>query len=314
MSILSDIQKQIIKAIEEHERLLLAAKHLEDLREKYKKGLEYIAELDKILDQELKDIEALEALGVKSLFHKMLGSKEEQLEKERQDFLEASLKYKAIKKTLELQKYEINILDEKVHRIPILRQEIESLKSQREQEILANNNTEEARLLSIINEKYDLCVILNKNIKEAIEEGEKAQKLLKLVLSYLKKARDWGNWDMAGSKLGNLSKNRAIDMAMSHLTKAQHQLDLFAGELQDIGKATLGFQITKLQFNKFTDFFFDNLISDWIIQQKIKSTISNVESTMDQIKRLQLSLEQESKAYNKQKKELEQKKNDLLIS
>jgi len=76
LSILSDIQKQIIKAIEEHERLLLAAKHLEDLREKYKKGLEYIAELDKILDQELKDIEALEALGVKSLFHKMLGSKE----------------------------------------------------------------------------------------------------------------------------------------------------------------------------------------------------------------------------------------------
>jgi len=314
LSILSDIQKQIIKALEEHERFVLVAKHLDDLKEKYKIGVQELAELDKTLDEELKDIEALEALGVKSLFHKMLGSKEEQLEKERQDFLEASLKYKEVKKTLELQKYELSILEEKVHRIPILKKEIENLKSKREQEILANKNTEEARQLSIINEKHDLCVILNKNITEAVEEGEKSEKLLKLVLSYLKKARDWGNWDMAGSKRGNISKNRAIDMAMSHLTKAQHQLDLFAGELQDIGKSAPGFRINKLQFNKFTDFFFDNLISDWIIQQKIKSTISNVESTMDQIRRLLLSLEKESNACSKKMKELELERDNILIS
>ena len=49
--------------------------------------------------KEFEDIENLEKLGMKALFYKVLGSQEEQLEKERQEYLQASLKYDQVRKT-----------------------------------------------------------------------------------------------------------------------------------------------------------------------------------------------------------------------
>ena len=52
------------------------------------------------MQKEFEDIEALEKLGMKTLFYKVLGSQQEQLEKERQDYLQASLKYDQVRKSL----------------------------------------------------------------------------------------------------------------------------------------------------------------------------------------------------------------------
>ena len=52
------------------------------------------------------------------------------------------------------------------------------------------------------------------------------------------------------------------------------------GELNDIGvKVDLPLKFES--FNSFLDFFFDNLISDWIAQRKIKATLDNIHSVAD---------------------------------
>ena len=82
---------------------------------------------------------------------------------------------------------------------------------------------------------------------------------------------------------------------MRILPKARHTLNLFVKEMRDLGENDVNIKLNPIQFNNFTDFFFDNLISDWIVQQKIVSTKNDVGKTHSYIQRLLLTLEQEFK-------------------
>lgn len=314
MDNLTSIQEQLKTLLEEYEQLLILDTHLEGIKEQIEKTKSELVILDKKLDKELKDIQKLESIGVNSMFHKILGNKEEQLDKERQEFLEASLNFKEKNKSLELLNYEFELLSKKAGQAPLKKKQIDKLKLQRENEILKSENSGDKSRLKALLEEMDLCIMLNKELEEAKLEGEKCLKMLKIVLSYLKKARDWGKWDMHGSRRGNYSKNKAIDQAMKNLSKAQFQLDRFARELKDLGRSDIHFQIEASQFNKFTDFFFDNLISDWIVQQKIKSTIASVESSEDNVRRVMMNLDREISSCREKMSKLEREKDEIILS
>ena len=309
----SELQSKIQNALERFETMKKIQGHLEGIESEISTCKSKMKEWEKILDDELKDIQSLESMGMKSVFHKVLGNKEEQLEKERQEFLEASLKYNELKKSLELLEYEKSVLQGKMEDQSYVEKELDRLKELREIEILKNNEASASELREI-SFKLDKCVSLNKELLEAIEEGEKADKILSVVLSYLKKARDWGRWDMQGSRKGDRRKHQAIDSAMKNLAKAQHQLNVFERELNDLGISHLHLKIRASQFDRFTDFFFDNLISDWIVQQKIKGTIGSIESSLGHVKRLSLSLEKEKSTNLDHMKKLEAEKDKILLS
>ncbi len=313
MSSLSNIQLQIKDALEKYEKLSRIDRHINGINKKLSEAYKTLENLDNVLDDELKDIEKLESIGITSVFHKVLGNKDEQLDKERQDFLEASLKYKEFKSAVELMEYEKELLQKKLHQLPLMKNEIDRLKALREKELLSNDTALRLRLIEII-DKQDSSIILRKEILDAIEEGEKSEKMLNVVLSYLKKARDWGRWDKKSHKKMELQKHSAIDKAIKNISRAQFQLDLFAQELNDIGRKNLNLKLNHSHFNQFTDFFFDNLISDWIVQQKIKSTISSIESTYDHVHRILLGLRKEYAVCEKHLNELEDQKNKLLLS
>lgn len=313
MDSISQLQLQIKTLLEKFEKLNIIKSHLGGVNGKIEKSSRELDALEDVLDNELKDIQRLESIGVKSVFYKVLGNKEEQLEKERQEYLEASLKYKEHKQSLELLEYEKSVLEGKLGELPTISKQLEHLKELREKEILKSDSNIATHLRQILHE-HDRCIMLNKEIVEALEEGEKSVKMLNIVLSYLRKARDWGRWDMQGSKRGSIMKHRAIDSAMKNLSKAQYQLDTFERELQDIGLKQLHLKIRSSQFDRFTDYFFDNLISDWIVQQKIKSTMTSVEASLDHVKRLCLSLKNEKETNASRILELDAAKDKLLLS
>jgi len=313
LSTLSDIQVKIKSLLEEKERLKTISRHLEATNEKLEQAYIELDKLDKQLDNELKDIKKLESIGVKSVFYNVLGNKEEQLDKERQEYLEASLKYKSFRSSVDLMEYEREILEKKLDKMPRITKELEELKDKREGEILKSDPELAAKLRSVLN-AYDQSVSLHEEMSEALDEGEKSHKMLDVVLSYLRKARDWGRWDMQGNKRGELMKHSAIDKALATLSKAQYQLDIFEKELRDLGKTEIRLRISSSQFDRVTDYFFDNLISDWIVQQKIKSTISSIESSADHVKRLCLSLERESKGVKDRMLQLQNEKDAILLS
>lgn len=311
----SNIQLQIKETIEQYESLKHIKAHISEIDIQLKATYDKIKIMDGQLDKELEDINSLESLSVKSIFYKTLGSKEEQLEKERQEYLELSLKYKEYKKETELMEYERGLLSKKLNSIPLVEKKLQELKNRRETEILSSPNTTLKNEFKELLHKMDVNIALAKELEEAIIEGQKSLKILSNIIAYLQKAEDWGRWDMYGdNRRAKYIKKQSIDQALRLLPSAQHQLNMLMRELADLGEREIVLKLDTVHFDKFRDFFFDNLISDWIIQQRIRNTLNNIEATTSHVKRIILSLEQERKSVAQKLLSLNATKESLILS
>ena len=275
------------------EGLKKVGSRLEDLNREILALQGKVGYLVKQVDKESEDIETLKKTGVKSLFYKVLGSKEEQLEKERQEYLEANLRYDEARKSLELLEYERNILEGKIKALPKIEQRHQELLKIREQEIIASNPRLATKINTIdaqITERHKMLY----EVEEAMRVGRGANHLLEQVLVKLDQAVNWGQWDMSGRR-GRMSghmKHRQIDMAKDLAYKAKISLTQFEKELRDIyGPENFGLTVQIPTFSSFTDIFFDNLITDWIVQQKIQNTRAGVLGVRDKTQRLLITLQ-----------------------
>ncbi len=287
-----DTITELTNVTKELEGLKKVGSRLEDLNREITELQGKVGYLVKQVDKESEDIETLKKTGVKSLFYKVLGSKEEQLEKERQEYLEANLRYDEARKSLELLEYERNILEGKIKAMPSTRQRHQELLKIREKEIIASNPRLAAKINTIdaqITERQKMLY----EVEEAMGVGRGANHLLEQVLVKLDQAVNWGQWDMTGRR-GQMSghmKHRQIDMAKDLAYKAKISLTQFEKELRDIyGPENFGLTVRIPTFSSFTDIFFDNLITDWIVQQKIQNTRAGVLSVRDKTQRLLITL------------------------
>lgn len=310
----SDTQSHIYTILNEIDALRKVENHLVSIEADLKESYQKLDAAKLQLDKELKDVEDLEKIGIKSLFYKTLGSKEDQLEKERQEYLAAALHFNELSKSTELLEFEKKVLSKKTSQILDLTTKLDSLKRTRESEILNSSNHSLKNELLEISHKLENNSVLSRAVQEAIEEGEKSLKHLSIVIGLLRKAKDWGQWDMySKNRRAGYMKHQAIDKALQNLTMAQHQLNKFSRELSDLGENYVSFDLQMGQFNKFMDFFFDNLISDWIIQQRIKTSLNNIESTYGQAQRIVIDLKNEIDKINTKTESLLIQKESFLI-
>jgi len=131
----------------------------------------------------------------------------------------------------------------------------------------------------------------------------------------LNKAKDWGNWDMMSKgRMADYFKHDAMDRARDISIHAQRSLNRFERELEDIGKEDIKLEINIESINSFLDFFFDNLISDWIVQQKIKNSLGNVKSVKKRILEICLSLDDHLSDIDIEMTKLNDEKDMLVLS
>lgn len=310
---MSKIQKEIQNTLEEISNLDRVRSHYDQSVAELRESQSKIKGLENRLNKELKEFEAIESNGLKSVFYKVLGSREEQVEKERQDYLDASLRYNEHKKSIELLEFEIKLLEKKLGNTNPLHKKIEKLKQKRENEILKTNPKLAEKLIGIAKET-DQYYVYHKELKEAYVVGEKVVKSLENMVKELNKAKDWGNWDMMGrSRSAGFNKHSAIDRAKNISVWVKHELLLFNKELADVGHNDANFNLNMNNFSKFTDIFFDNLISDWIIQQRIVNALSNTVSVRDRVVLILRSLAAEVDKANLKIDQLKENRNKLLL-
>ena len=265
--------------------------------------------------KELEDINNLEKLGVKSIFYKVLGNQEEQLEKERQEYLQVTLQHKEVLNAIEVVEFEKNILEKKVVTIDDLTNELEGLKKLRSDEILSVPSELRNRLVIIHNKKDDLKKY-EVELKEAFSIGSQTITSLDKVHTQLRNAKDWGNRDMmSGGGNGRYVKSMkhgAIDRAMNEISRTKLMLHNFNRELVDIGYSNqrLGLQVENIA--RFPGVIFDNLISDWIVQNKIKGVLSTVSNLMDDVHLIMQSIQKEMRQSSDDYDNFEAEENRLL--
>ncbi len=236
-------------------------------------------ELEKALKDEDKDVKKLESLSIANIFYSILGSKEQQLDKERQEFLAAKLKYDEcchsvlmLEKDLESYKVSFNnLLDAEA--------EYEAVLKKKEGFILGLNNENSKKLLEIM-DKIPSIEAQKKELQEAIAAGDAARNELQFVVDSLESADGWGTWDiLGGGLLATAAKHSEIDKAKEYAQNTKIALMKFQNELADVDLA-MDIDINIGSFETFADYFFDGLISDWIVQSKISDSLKSVRNVV----------------------------------
>ena len=310
------LDNQLRSAYEASKQKVKIELHLKYLEELIPKKQKEIDNLILLAVREEADIVQLEKLNILSLFYTILSSKEQQLEKERQEYLHAFLKLKGAKEDLKALEFEKEILEQKKSGLQDIEKELNKLLQRKEAELKVRNKTT-GKLLFEIEKKIMRHQAKSKEIKEAIKEGEKAITLLSGIITELKQVKSWGaidNWESGYFNM-NLKKKQCIDKATKEAFKSNKQLHKFEEELRDVTtQYQLDYHLQMEALDDFLSFYIDNMITDWVVQQKIKNTFNGVGQIIDRVNRILLMLEQEiKKTAAFIEKEEEEKKRLILL-
>ncbi len=265
--------------------------------------------LKAILDKETLDFEKISKMSITGIFYTILGSRDEHIEKERQEALAAKLKYDSAKEQVEYTKNEIQRLTKEVDSTKHCETRYNLLIKEK-RKILTQSNGDRADEILKLEGKVLHCTNMVREVDEAISAGNAVENELIKTRNSLGSAEGWGKWDMwgGGGLLTNAIKHSHIDDARSSIGNIQSLLSRFKTELADI-KIESNINIDISHFDTFADFFFDGLIVDWMIQKKINDSQESVEHVKNQVSKALRHLDSMKAHLNKEKQQLE---NQLL--
>lgn len=260
-----------------------------------------LTNLKERLENEELDVKKLESFSITGLFHTILGSKENQLNKEKQEALAAKLKYDEALYSVKRLEEDLDYLRGLLREHSEIEAEYVKLLEKKQALILESNDPKKTELIELHERKADLKADI-KELVEAYTAGEKANESLKLSAEKLQSASNWGTWDMlGGGTISTMVKHSRIDDAKSYAHDAQYLLRSFETELKDVNVSS-DLEINIGGFTTFADFFFDGLIADWVVQSKINDSLNNVNNIYNQVSRIISHLKEEKE---KREKELQ---------
>lgn len=296
------------------ERKRLKKKLEQDLRAVEKEFRDKSSRLESLsikLDKEKIDVEKLERTSLTALFYSVLGSREQQLEKERQELLSAQLLYQQTKHQVDFLEQEQNSLLQQLDKLKDVDSEYELLLSEKEQ-FLRQSNQSVANELMEFSEQVANHNSEIKEIGEAIIAGKNVVLGLEQVIESLESAENWGTWDILGGGLISTAiKHSRIDDARSGVHNVQTKMSQFKRELADVQKS-IELKIDVGELATFADFFFDGLIIDWIVQSKIVDSLEQSIQAKKLIAQAIIELENLKRITQSKVSDL-QKKRALLI-
>lgn len=260
------------------------------------------------LKKEFDDVQRLEGNGISALFYSFLGNKVEKLDKERQEYVAAKLKYDQCRHEIESIKDEINDLQKQLIACGQPENEYKQLIEEKTTRIKESGDV----AFKKFEQKLSYIYSQKKEVKEPIAAGERVLQGLSFTIAYLKKAINWGTFDMLGGGiLATAAKHSNIDQAKELINDVQVWLRKFKRELADIQLKKLpDLSIEIGSFATFADYFFDNLIFDWAVQSKIRRSLDSCENVFTRVSKilnyLKESDENLTKAYSTIKMEFTQ--------
>ncbi len=311
MNLMIDFQEQLMNEKEKmrekqklDNQLSVMTAQLQDLRETE-------ARMKRRLEDEKIDVEKLEGVSLKGVFMSIAGKKEEVLDKERQEVLEAQLKWKEARTAREELEREHSRLSDRIQTLGYPEKEVDRLLEKKEKYLLDHGHRAGEELLDLSEAIGELRADA-KEIQEALAAGWDASRALANAEESLHSAENWGTLDMfGGGMITTAIKHGRIDDASNEVHEAQRLLRKFSHELNDIGNS---FAVDVSISGGWTvaDYFFDGLITDWFIQGQIQDSLEQVSTVKRETDRTVAKLKELSGDVKRKIAELEESKRRLL--
>lgn len=293
--------KSELSFLDNHREIIrLDGKALELLKTK-------LSVLEEQLKKENKDVEKLEKTTIISLFHTLTGGKEEALEKEKYEAMQASIQYHQVLNEYQVKENYLNQLQERFNMENLLESELKTLQL----DILSSENPTLKNELENKISEYENKKLELKEVEEALSAGEDVHESFERVLGYLSSAENWGIYDMVGGgMISSMIKHGKIDDAQNALQLAKLKLEVFEKEMKDIKGWNIHLEEFSVGLVMF-DQFFDNIFTDFMVQNKISKSIENmsnvqtqIENTLDKLFRKKEEVNHQCVLFNQEVKNL----------
>jgi hypothetical protein len=244
------------------------------------------------LDEAAEAVTRLEGRSLAGLYYAVLGEREMRFKKERERFLAAQLKHDQSEHAVWSLKSELDELRSRYKALEGLDEAYEAALAEKEH-LLATAHDSTAQQLLRLGEGLAEARAEGKELDEALQAGRDLLVGLKEVVNSLKSAEGWGTWDMLGGGLvATAVKHKKLDEARAKMHAVQAQLGRFQRELADVMvHGTLADDISS--FDVTADYLLDNLITDWIVQSKIKRSLESVLRLQERARAILAELESE---------------------
>ena len=123
----------------------------------------------------------------------------------------------------------------------------------------------------------------SREIREAIQAGERALHSLYEAQTKLKKATDWGLFDIFGGDMfSGIMKHSRMNEAKQCIEAANRDLQIFQRELSDVNM-NFNLQIDVSDLLTFFDFLFDGFLADIMVQSKLNDAKEAVDRAIPQV-------------------------------
>lgn len=233
-------------------------------------------------DERQSELNQMQTGGLNTFLSKIIPGREKKLEVCRMMADEAAAKYDTAIHALMENTDQIHKLERQVSNGHQARLKLDSLIAQKAALIQQTGGDLAQTLADLDNRLYTLSQ-RRTELDQAVQAGRGALATIDSIIDKLQNAQNWGTFDIVGGGLiTDIAKHSNLDDASQLTYTLQKQIHAFQKELSDIS-IHADFSIEVSDFMKFADFAFDGLIADWLVLDKINSSLSQATHTRNQI-------------------------------
>lgn len=271
------------------------------------------AELEQRMLRERKDVDRLEGHSLSAFFYLLSGKMDEKLDTERREYYAARARYNTCIRELEAIEQDIESTEEDLADLANCEAQFAAA-VEAKRHTIENAGTPEADTL--LKQEAELSYLSGqqKELEEAISAGTAALRTTADILQVIESAKDWATFDLlGGGLLADFAKHDKLDNAQHMVENLQVQLQRFNKELSDVTiRACLQLNIEGML--RFADFFFDGLLADAAVLEKIKQSLAQVESTREEILTILRQLQDELEEVRHKHARLQKETDALILS
>ena len=276
---LSELQQDMYQEQQLTNRIHTLEKRRDQLEDK-------VRDLELAKEKEEEDVEKLQGRSLSVLFHKILGKQQEMLDKEQLEAYEAAVKYDAAVRELETVKQNLNALRNEKVELQGSEDRYKRALRARIDELRRQKDAVGEKMTQMQEHKGELRK-QQREVEEAEAAGRSALAIAESILDSLDSAKSWSTWDLigGGGLVSDLVKHGHLDDAQDKVENLQVALGRFHTELMDVS-IPADLEVRVDGFLKFADFFFDGLLADWMVRDRINGSAEQVQEVRRSIEKI----------------------------
>lgn len=293
-------------------------RRLEGAEVQYKAALETRGKLEWQLSKEQQDVIKLGKFSFANKLKEWTGKWDAQMEKEINEVAEVELKYNEAEKTVIDLEAEVGRLREQMRNpdFQYVDEDWSDFLREKEMWIRQNDTVANATLQQIADDRVRVGS-LKREIDEALEAGDKAIRALDAALDKLGSAEGLSVWDtfLGGGMIVSAMKYSEMEGSDDLVHRAQRALRHYETELMDVHDvASDSFKVNQNDIFTFTDMFFDNIFSDWMVHSRITEGKSKLNVVLREVRRVQDHLKRKRDEAIEESRRLDEQEQSIIES